>query len=60
MENNLQHKYFWNILHISSLSRVHKTLRLAFEVAFPGVNVGSFTLYSESEEYYTAESRSVV
>ena len=32
--------------------RVHKTLRLAFKVAFPGISLGSFTLDNEHEVYF--------
>ena len=30
---------------------VHKTLRLAFKVALPGISLGSFTLDNESKVY---------
>ena len=49
MQNNFEHLYCLNILNISW---AHKTLRLTFKVAFPGVRLKSFTLDNESEVYF--------
>ena len=46
MQNNFEHLYCLGI------SSVDKTLRLAFNDAFPGARLRSLTLDSESEVYF--------
>ena len=48
MQNKFEQMFFW----APFIFRVHKTLRLTFKVAFPGVSLGSFTLDSQSEVYF--------
>ena len=38
-QNNFEHMYFWT----PYIFRVHRTLPLAFKVAFSGVSLGSFS-----------------